>query len=308
MALVSLTLIMISIPKTFEDKIIQVHGSKGVLWIESLRELVSFCEHKWNIKILEVFTLSLNFVAPVKFNNGKQGVLKLCIPGKECASEIGALNAYEGLSMCKLIDSIEDRGVLLVERLSPGNNLKSVEHDVAAVKIASILIKKMRDKSPNTEGFQTIKDWAEGVSKLRRHYNGSSGPFSENIVRKVEELFPRLITSQKNSYLLHGDLHHENILLNNGEWKLIDPKGIVGEAEYEIIPFIKNNLPELQFESLIDQRIQIFNKELEVNIDRVYAWGLCLSLLSAWWNIEDNLGVSDRDLALIEHFYSRVTT
>lgn len=298
---------MISIPKTFEEKIIQVHESRGALWIGSLPELVSFCEREWHIKILESFSLSFNFVAPVKFQDGKQGVLKLCIPGRECSSEIKALKVYDGVSLCRLIDCVEERGVLLVERLNPGNNLKSVEHDVAAVKIASMLMKKMRDKSPNTAGFQTIRDWAEGISKLRKHFNGGSGPFPENIVRKVEELFPRLITSQKNCYPLHGDLHHENILLNHKEWKLIDPKGIVGEMEYEIIPFIINNPQGLQFESLINQRIQIFNKELDVRIDRVYAWGLCHSLLSAWWNIEDNLGVSDRDLAVIEYFDSRTT-
>ena len=297
---------MISIPKTFEEKIIQVHGSRGTLWIGSLPELISFCEREWHIKILEPFTLSFNFVAPVKFNDGKQGVLKLCIPGRECSSEIKTLKAYDGVSLCRLIDSAEERGVLLIERLSPGNNLKSAEHDVAAVKIASMLMKKMRDKSPNTEGFQTINDWAEGVSKLRKHFNGGAGPFSENIVRKVEELFPELIRNQRNSYLLHGDLHHENILLNDGEWKLIDPKGIVGEVEYEVIPFIINNLPDAGVETAIDQRILVFKKELGVNIDRAYAWGLCHSLLSAWWNIEDNLGLSDRDLAFIDHFYSRI--
>lgn len=214
-----LTLIMLSNSKTFEERIIQMHGNKGATWIESLPEIVSYCEHKWGLKVLEPFKLSLNFVAPVKFNDGTQGVLKLCIPGRECSSEIGTLTIYNGVSLCRLIDCVEERGVLLIERLSPGNNLKCVEHDAAAVKIASMLMKKMRDKSPNTEGFQSIKDWAEGISKLRRHFNGGSGPFLENIVRKVEELFPTLISSQTNSYLLHGDLHHENILFNDGEWK-----------------------------------------------------------------------------------------
>lgn len=297
---------MESIPDEFKERIKKVHGNKGTSWIESLPELVSFCQHKWHIKILEPFTLSFNFVAPVKFNDGAEGVLKLCIPGKECSSEIGTLKVYDGLSMCRLIDSIEERGILLIERIRPGHNLKTIEYDVAAVKIASMLMKKMRDKSPKASGFQSIADCAEGIRKMRKHFDGSSGPFSENIMQQAEELFPKLFESQRNSYLLHGDLHHENILLNDGEWKLIDPKGIVGEVEYEVIPFVINNLSDLHFRKLIDRRILIFNKDLGVNIDRVYAWGLCHSLLSAWWNIEDKLGVSERDLALIDHFYSRM--
>jgi len=297
---------MISIPKEFEERIKQVHGKDGAMWIESLPWVISFCQHKWNIKVLEPFTLSFNYVAPVKFNDGTDAVLKLCVPGKDCSSEINSLKAYDGVSMCRLIDSIEERGILLIERLKPGDNLKTIEYDVAAVKVAAMLMKKMREKSITTKGFQTIADWAQGIAKMRKHFYGGTGLFSDKIVEKVEELFPILISTQRNSYLLHGDFHHENILLNNGEWKVIDPKGIVGEVEYEIIPFILNNIPDIQFEALIENRIQRFHKELGADMDRVHRWGLCQSLLSAWWNIEDNLGVSERDLAVIEHFYSRL--
>jgi streptomycin 6-kinase len=299
---------MISIPEGFEKRIRQTHGQKGDGWLRSLKETIGFCEQHWKIKILEPFDLSFNYVTRIRFGNGTEGVLKLWVPGKDCSSEINTLRIYEGVSMCKLIDCIEERGILLMERLNPGSNLKTISYDVAAVKIAALLIKKMQRQSVKSNNFQSISDWATGISKLRDHFNGGSGPFPETIVKRVESLFPNLISTQKNSYLLHGDFHHGNILLSNGEWKLIDPKGVTGEIEYEMIPFIVNNLPDDQFERVIDTRIQTFQKELGTDSDRVYAWGLCHMLLSGWWNIEDNLGVSDRDLSILEHFNSKIVS
>ena len=297
---------MVSIPTEFETRVTQVHGDKGRLWLASLGETVAFCEHRWNIKVLSPFNLSFNYVAPVRFKDGSGGVLKLCVPGKACSTEIVTLKSYGGVSMCRLIDSVEDRGAILIEKLNPGNHLKTVEYDTAAVKIAAMLMKKMRVKSPKTDNFQSVSDLAQGISKMRNHFGGGTGPFSEAVFREVEHQFPKLIGSETNTYLLHGDFHQENILLHNGEWKLIDPKGIIGEVEYEMIPFIINNLPDNQFEGLIDSRIFIFHKELDVDIQRVYRWALCHSLLSSLWNIEDHFGVTARDLALIHHLYSRL--
>jgi streptomycin 6-kinase len=297
---------MISIPEGFEERIRQTHGHNGDVWLSSIKETIRFCEQRWNIKISDPFDLSFNYVTRIRFGNRTEGVLKLCLPGKDCSSEINTLRIYEGVSMCRLIDCIEERGILLIERLNPGSNLKTISYDVAAVKIAALLMKKMQSQSVKSNDLQSISDWATGISKLRDHFNGGAGPFPETIVKRVESLFPKLMSTQKNSYLLHGDFHHGNILLSNGEWKLIDPKGVIGEVEYEMIPFIVNNLPASQFEDVIDTRIQTFQNELVIDTGRVYAWGLCHMLLSGWWNIEDNFGVSEVDLAILKHFNSKV--
>ncbi len=39
--------------------------------------------------------------------------------------------------------------------------------------------------------------------------------------------------------LLHGDLHHENILKNeNGSYTVIDPKGVIGDPVFDLSRFI----------------------------------------------------------------------
>ena len=77
--------------------------------------------------------------------------------------------------------------------------------------------------------------------------------------------------------------------------------------EYEIFPFLINNLPAASLEEVIERRIQLFEDELQIDIERTYAWSLYRSLLSAWWSIEDNMGISDTDLRIIDLFNKKVS-
>lgn len=65
------------------------------------------------------------------------------------------------------------------------------------------------------------------------------------MVGRAEELFAKLLAAPGEPLLLHGDPHHGNILAAEREpWLAIDPKGGIGEAEYGVIPFLMNHVPE----------------------------------------------------------------
>jgi len=294
------------VPKAFSNRIIHVHGEHGRLWLNNLNELISFAEERWKLQVLAPFNLSFNYVAPVIFQDGTKGVLKIICSGAACVNELSALKAC-GEVMCRVIDHHADRGIILLERLTPGVNLKSIADDAEAVRIAASVIRKMKNRKLfSLTTFPTIADRALGISDLRKHFKGRAGPFSEKVIEKVEASFRDLIATQKDIYFLHGDFHHENILHHHGEWKLIDPKGLIGEMEYEITTFLINNIPDRDCGRAIENRISLFAKELNANAERIYRWGLCHSLLAAWWNAEDNLGVSDTDLAMIAYFNNKV--
>jgi len=42
--------------------------------------------------------------------------------------------------------------------------------------------------------------------------------------------------------VLHGDLHHFNILSSGDRWLAIDPKGIIGEPEFEPAAYLENKI------------------------------------------------------------------
>jgi streptomycin 6-kinase len=125
------------------------------------------------------------------------------------------------------------------------------------------------------------------------------------LIEKAELLFHNMLATQKIVYLLHGDLHQRNILSSGIGWKAIDPKGVIGEAEYELIPFLTNCITG-DVDSTIERRIELVKKELHVDIERVYTWGFCRSVLAAWWNVEDNVGLSQADLDAISTFSKKI--
>jgi streptomycin 6-kinase len=278
-------------------------GEAGRTWLNSLPETIRFCETHWKLKVLEPFELSYNYVAKTE---GDQVVIKVCLPGTGFKAELDSLKLYEGRGLCRLVDYIEeDKNVLLLESLRPGFNIK-ILHEQESIQAICSVIHEMQAANRNLhETFPTVSDWAKGLEKMRVHFAKRMSPFDEEVVKKVEVLFPKLISTQRNMYVLHGDLHHENILACGKSWKAIDPKGVVGEVEYELIPFLLNNHSGASINEVIDARIRQFHQLLNIDIQRVYGWGLCHSLLSAWWIIEDNLAVSDMDLRFIRLFDKR---
>ena len=91
--------------------------------------------------------------------------------------------------------------------------------------------------------------------------------------------------------LLHGDLHHDNILQNGHDWIAIDPKGVVGTSDYEVAAFIRNPIPELLTlvdpKSIIHDRISAFSTTLGIPQERILDWCFVQSVLSWIWAIED---------------------
>ena len=288
-----------TIPKSFSDRIIRMRGDSGRAWLSSLSETIPFCEKYWRLKLSEPYDLSYNYVVRA---DDPQAVVKICLPGPSFRSELNALMHYDGHGLCRLTDFIEDRSVLLLEMLRPGLNIKTLD-ERDSINAVCAVIREMRSlNSESRNAFLKVSDLPKEIQNMKEHFSNGSGPFDNKIVAKAEQLLPDLISTQKDIYVLHGDLHHGNILSHGKGWKAIDPKGVLGEVEYELIPFLMNNLPVSSGGEVVDARIARFHRQLGVDVQRVYAWGLCRALLSAWWNIEDNLGTSDANMGLIDHF------
>lgn len=290
---------MIHLPEKFVQTVKGVHRQQGERWLKNFDELIAYCEEKWSLEVLNPFPLSYNFVAPAVFKNGTEAVLKLCVPGDGVRTEIAALRLYNGKGIARLIDADEEKGILILERLQPGDTLKSVKSDEEATLIAARVMKNMRTRAPHRSLFPSTVQWAAGLERLRRRFNGGTGPLPDRLVRKAEAFYAKLNSTVNNPQLLHGDLHHENILSAEREpWLAIDPKGLIGEAEYEVISFLMNNLPEEQPEATIKRRVDLFAEELQLRKERVLAWAFCHAILAAWWCIEDNGDCADSSIRL----------
>ena len=83
----------------------------------------------------------------------------------------------------------------------------------------------------------------------------------------------------------------------------IDPKGLVGEPEYEVRVFLRNCLlSKPQPERVLVRRVDQFTDELGFERERILGWGLAQAVLSAWWSIEDGGQAWDEAIACAELF------
>lgn len=140
----------------------------------------------------------------------------------------------------------------------------------------------------------SISDLGQG---FQRYEASSNRKISDDLLRKAQRIFFDLEATQKNKVILHGDLHHFNILYDdvNG-WLAIDPKGYIGEPEFEIAAYLKNPIGFSKFfldKQIIKQRIQIIEDQLGYDRDRMLKWAFTLTILSVIWNIEEKQDYTD---------------
>ena len=283
---------VLDLPADFTTRIRGAFPS-GADWLTRLPALIAECERRWSLNLGRHFPeLSYNFVAPAVRADGSPAVLKLGVPNRELTSEIEALRFYDGCGAVHLLDADPDLGALLLERLSPGTMLASWPDDAGATAIAAQVMRELWRPAPAEGEFLTVAGWAAGLTRLRTRFAGGSGPFPEKLVATAETLFAELLASSAPPVLLHGDLHHFNILTaQRAPWLAIDPKGVIGEPAYEIGALLRNPWDDLlawpNLRQIQARRIDQLADLLDLDRARITGWAVAQAVLSAWWDYED---------------------
>ncbi|EKD65525.1 MAG: hypothetical protein ACD_50C00064G0008 [uncultured bacterium] len=285
----------IIIPNEYVRKIELMHGEEGKTWLESLPETVEEYAHKWSLKLGHPFPYAtFNYAVPAEKQDGTTVVLKIGYPtDREFRSELEALKVFNGRGSIQLLESDDDKNAILIERAIPGAPLTSVKNDEEEMSIAATIMKNLWQPVPSGHQFHSVSDWGKGFEKMKEYFKEKPNPLPKELVDKAERLFTGLSASQGEQVLLHGDLNHSNILSAQREpWLAIDPKGVIGEREYEIGVLLRNPQPELlrlpDPKEVLERRIDQLANELNLDRERTHGWGIAQAVLSAWWIIEDN--------------------
>ncbi len=284
-----------TLPPDFIQNIRLAFGEEGQRWLEWLPELLELGARRWNLVPGEPFLLSYNYVCAATQKDGSEAVLKIGVPNRELTSEINALRLYHGQGACRLLEADAGMGMLLLERLQPGTMLVTLKDDDQATAIAAEVMKMIQRPAPKPEGFLSLRGWFDELKKLRPRFGGGTGPFPEKSFATAEGLIHDLFAEDRPQVLLHGDFHHYNILLSGDGWLAIDPKGVIGLAEYEAGPLLMNPynviLEETEAIRRTERRIAILSERLGFERQRLRAWAICHSVLSSFWDMaEDGSG------------------
>lgn len=294
-----------TLPRTFVENTTALCGEKGEEWLSDLPNIISEIEENWSIKAGKHFrNLSYNYVANASLADGKSAVLKIALPlnDVEIYGEAAYLKTLNGEGAVRLIEFDRERQTVLLERLAPGANLKSVckKYKSEAVYIAIRVLKRILRPVPDSpKDFIRLDNWFDGLKRAR----GTN--FPQDYAATALDFYNELSSDMKNIFLLHGDLHHDNILSANREsFLVIDPKGIIGHIGYDIGVFLNNHHDWLEWntrlEGKLDQAIVEFADAFELEQHTIRKWAFCQMVLSWWWMFDEmpsafggELGLSD---------------
>jgi len=98
-----------------------------------------------------------------------------------------------------------------------------------------------------------------------------------------------LLSAPKDVVVLHGDIHHGNVLdFGESGWLAIDPKGLIGERGFDYANIFCNPDYETATEpARFARRVEMVAREARLDRTRLLKWILAWSGLSAAWSIED---------------------
>lgn len=109
------------------------------------------------------------------------------------------------------------------------------------------------------------------------------------IFNLCEQTASALLTVPEEPVVLHGDIHHGNVLDFGGKgWLAIDPKGLFGERGFDHANIFCN--PELATVTNPDRflrQIKVVAAEASLDTQRLLQWVLAYAGLSAAWSLED---------------------
>ena len=224
-------------------------------------------------------------------------------PGDEWRSG-EVLTEFDGRGVVRLYEHVP--GAVLLERLVPGNSLVDLTvsgRDEEATAILASVVRAMTPPRPTTSSSNpppTVHDWGKAFA-----WYAATGDqrISNVLVSRAHRLYDELCRSQANVRLLHGDLQHSNILFGQQRgWVAIDPKGVIGEAEYEIGASLRNphEAPSVfTAPDTIERRIRQLASELDLDATRVLGWAFAQAVLSAIWVVEDGATLDPREPCIV---------
>lgn len=97
-------------------------------------------------------------------------------------------------------------------------------------------------RPPRAHGLPSYREWiTRTFARMRRDHRPDSA--MEALMAAAQELYAEISSDAGEPMLLHGDLHHDNILRSgDGRWKVIDPQGVIGAPFLECGRFLQNHV------------------------------------------------------------------
>jgi streptomycin 6-kinase len=228
----------------------------------SLEPLARRVARDWGLDLEAAFPLSnYSYVAVA----GEEAVLKVRrADDDESDHEADALAVWDGNGAVRLLRRDDERRALLLERAVPGSDISTLPEELATAIVVGVGRRLWR---PAGEPFRWIGDhvgpWLDEAGRAAR--SGSE------LIPLARELFASLNPGR--AVLIHGDLHHHNVLDAGRGYVAIDPKPMLGEPEYDVPSFLWNPIGSRMSAAVTERRLEAF-AAAGLDQGRMRAWAV----------------------------------
>jgi streptomycin 6-kinase len=245
---------------------------------------------RWKLNSLEIVEdKKINCVLRCNSEIYGDAILKINKFSNIIADEYDFLKEYNGRNFCKVYDADKMKGVLIEEEIKPGTQLRKVHSLDERLTVFCSLHKGLHITPAKEERYRTYLDWVTRITKYMENRNDYKELYHH--MKNAEEICKQLFIQYPIKMLLHGDLHHDNILLNSrNEYTIIDPKGIIGDPIFDIPRFLLNEMEDDINQNLyqkFEYMINVIGKQLDVPIKVLKQCFYVETAMAECWNVED---------------------
>ncbi|MCJ7841283.1 phosphotransferase [Lederbergia sp. NSJ-179] len=273
-----------------------------------LRDLDVYAE-KWTLTSFQFIpSYSANLVFTCYSENYGDAVLKIGNPASaEILTEFHTLCQYNGRRFCKVFTADIDHGVMLEEWVQPGDTLRDESSLDKRLSVFCSLYQDLHVTPAKAEIYPTYIEWISRITDYMSKRQDCTELYLH--MKKAKDIGLSISTLYSQKMLLHGDFHHDNILLShNGEYKIIDPKGVVGDPVFDIPRFILNEFGDERTTEVyqkIKNIICFLEKNLMIPSDILKQCLYVETAMGMCWCVEDGASPEEysnliRDVAFAE--------
>jgi len=291
-----------AVPQYFVERVLQRQGSRGDRWLQTLDEVLAKCCRRFDLDLgIALPNLSWNLIlGAVRRADAREVVLKVGIDRDDIQREAVVLSAMSERGAIDVIDFDSGLGAIVLDRAVPGTTLAGVVDDGIATTLFAEIIARFQSGPLVDLGLPSLREY---FGALDRAWINLPGRFPLDELKRSQEQLQELLATSKSVVLLHGDLHHHNILRHGEHWAVIDPKGLVGDPCFEVIQYLLNHEehggPRLV---VLDRRLGILADRLSFDRSRMCAWGTVRGMLDACWSVQDGLDDWERGVDIARRF------
>lgn len=249
-------------------------------------DILRSCADRFGIQVLKPLASGSGAQVFLASGGGEELVLKIGVNAREISREARALMSFSGRGAISIKHYDLSVPALLLERAAPGHPLSSIPDDGDATDLFCSVFQRLHPV-PVPGTHELIHDHVVAIDRYHHVANGT-GPLPGLWVERSLDYARGLIASTDRPVLLHGDLHHDNILCHHGDWLVIDPKGIIGDRHFDTIQYLLN-YPHRGGDTgvVLARRMAILTERLALDGQRIAKWGVVKGLLDACWALEE---------------------